>query len=403
MGFQSTATSINLIAKLTAFGRQQLLSNSSDIITHFALGDSDAYYGAAQPLATGEVPALAGNLGLNGNSSNSIAQGYAPKSLLYYNSLGQRKKLVKEGSTNVVNNTVLLGQKTITSATLSQDKVDRRDYETDSLVNLFYTFRLPITDADDTLFTVTPSAKGGYADTAMTNLAQDKVLVFGIDSTEYGEMIDGKTIKLDLTTTTGATAHTIYSTYENTLTSARVQDANYKDKSFNSAVMGGNMVFLFSDAIQRPNGDATKSWGTGHFATKPFSKSNKSQFNMKADTATATVQDEIVGVGYLDKGFVVITHPDIVNNYDPTDSGATATTLSFDSISTQVSQTVTCIKDRGEFGASQNVTWSGGDKVRVTEVLLLDNANNVIAIAKSDRALELTASQFMALSVTISV
>ena len=216
MGFQSTATSINLIAKLTAFGRQQLLANSSNIITHFAFGDSDAYYGAAQPLATGEVPASSGNLATNGNTSNSIAQGYAPKSLLYYNSLGQRKKLVKEGSTNVVNNTVLLGQKSIMTS-LSQDKVDRRDYETDSLVNLFYTFRLPITDADDTLFTVTPSAKGGYGDTAMTNIAQDKILVFGIDSTEYGEMIDGKTIKLDLTTTTGATAHTIYSTYEKTI------------------------------------------------------------------------------------------------------------------------------------------------------------------------------------------
>lgn len=403
MGFNNTSTSINLTAKLTAYGRQQLLVNSSKIITHFAFGDSDAYYGASLPLASGEVPASTGNLGTNGNASNSIAQGYAPKSLLYYNSLGQRKKLVKEGSTNVVSNTLLLGQKSITSLSFTQNKVNRLNYETDSLVNLFYSFRLPLTTADDTLFTVTPSAKGGYADTAMSGIAKDSVLVFGIDSAEYGEMIDGKTINLDLTTMTGGTNYNIYGAFEKTLTNSKKQDANYKDKSFNSSVMGGNMVFLFSDAVQRPNNDVTKSWSTGHFATKPYSKGNKSQFNMKNDTITSTVQDELVGVAYLDKGFIVITHPDIVDNYDPAHSASTATTLSFDSISTQVSQTVTCIKDRQEFGASSNVTWSEGDKVRVTEVLLLDDTNNVIAIAKTDRSLELTASQFMALSVTISV
>lgn len=402
MGFNNNSTSINLTAKLTAFGRQQLLANSSKIITHFAFGDSDAYYGASQPLASGEVPASAGNLGTNGNTSNSIAQGYAPKSLIYYNSLGQRKKLVKEGSTNVVNNKLLLGQKSITSLLLTQDKVNRTDYETDSLVNLFYSFRLPLTTADDTLFTTTPSAKGGYADTAMSGLAQDEILILGIDNSEYGEMLDGKTIKIELTDT-ATTTYNIYSSFEKTLTNTKRQDANFKETSFNSAVMGGNIAFLFCDDIQKPNNDATKSWATGHFATKPYSKSSKVQFNMKDDAATATVADKIVGVAYLDKGFIAITDPTIISNYDTTHSAATATTVAFDSVSTQVSQTVTCIKDRGEFGASQNPTWSEGDKVRVTEVLLLDDANNVLAIAKTDRSLELTASQFMALSVTISV
>jgi len=401
MGFQSTATTINLTAKLTAFGRQQLLLNSSNIITHFALGDSDAYYGASNALSTGEVPASAGSLGVNG-SSNSIAQGYAPKSLLYYNSIGQRKKLVKEGSTNVVNNTVLLEQKTISGDTITLNIINRKNYETDSLVNLFYSFRLPITDADDTLFKVTPSAKGGYGDTAMSGLSQDEILAIGVDSIEYGEMLDGKTIKVELTDS-ASTIFNIYSSFEKTLTSAKKLDAQYKDTSFNSAVMGGNIVFLFSDDIQRPNDDVTKSWATGHFSTKPYSKSNKSRFNMFSDSITSTVADKIVGVAYLDKGFIVITDPTILANFDTSHINANLTKVSFDSISTQVSQTVTCIKDRGDFGTSQNPTWDEGDKVRVTEVLLLDNADNVLAIAKSDRALELTPSQFMALSVTISV
>jgi len=401
MGFQSTASTINLIAKLTAFGRQQLLSNSSNIITHFALGDSDAYYGASNPLDSGEVPALAGSLGTNG-SSNSVAKGYAPKSLLYYNSIGQKKKLVKEGSTNVINDTKLLGQKVVSGSSITLNSVNRTDYETDPLVNLFYSFRLPITEADDTLFTTTPSAKGGYGDTAMSGLSQDNILVVGLDSIEYGEMLDGKSVKLELTDTT-STTFTMYGSFEKTLTSAKKLDAQYKDLSFNSAVMGGNIVFLFSDEIQRPNNDMSKSWSTGHFATKPYSKSNKSQFNMFSDSITSTVSDKIVGVAYLDKGFIVITDPTILSNFDTTHTNADLTTVSFDSISTQVSQTVTCIKDRGEFASSSNPTWDEGDKVRITEVLLLDNADNILAVAKSDRSLELTSSQFMALSVTISV
>jgi len=120
-------------------------------------------------------------------------------------------------------------------------------------------------------------------------------------------------------------------------------------------------------------------------------------------TSTAINSDRIAGVAYLDKGFVVITDPTILTNFDVAHANALLTTVAFDSVATTVSQTVTCIKDRGEFGSSDNPTWDKGDKVRVTEVLLLDNADNVLAIAKSDRALELTASQFMALSVTISV
>lgn len=402
MGFNSTTPTISLTAKLTVFGRQQLLSNSSNIITHFALGDSDANYNASLPLGSGEIPASAGNIGTNGNTSNSVAQGYAPKSLLYYNSLGQTKKLVKAGSDNVVNSTSLIAQTTISSALLSQTIVDKNDYETDSFVNLFHTFRLPINAADEALFTTTPSSKGGYSDTAMSAISQDKVLVIGVDNSSYGEMLDGKTLKVDVTTT-GGTGYTLYSTFEKTLTSARVQDANYKDKSFNSAVMGGNIAFLFSDTKQKPNNDATKSWATGHFTTKPYSVGNKSQFNMFTDSITSIVADKVMGVAYLDKGFIVITDPDIVDNFDPASSGGTGTTVAFDSIGTQVTQEVTCIIDRGEFGSTNNLTYSKGDTTRISEVVLLDDASNILAVAKTDRHIELTAQQFMALGIKISV
>lgn len=409
MGFQDTSTTISLTAKLTAYGRQQLLANSSKIITHFALGDSDAYYGATLPLASGEVPSLAGNKAPNGNSSNGVIAGYAPKSLLYVNALGERKKLVQAGSTNVINSTELIGQTTlsasttaVTATTIVQKVIDKADYETDSLVNLFYSLRLPITTADETLFTVTPSNKGGYADTSMSAISQSEILVLAVKNSEYGEMLDGRSIKIELTDT-ATTQFTIYSAYESTLTNDKVLDATYKEKSFNSTVLGGNIVFLFSDDIQRPNNDVTKSWATGHFATKPYSKGNKSKFNMKNDTITSTVSDKIVGIAFLDKGLIAITDPTIIANFDPTHANAVYTTVAYNSISTKVTQEVTCIIDRGEFGGTQNATFSKGDTTRISEVLLLDNANNIIAVAKTDRHIELTAQQFMALGIKITV
>ncbi len=400
MGFNSTASTISLTAKLTAFGRQQLLGKSSNIITYFSVSDSDANYNASLPLNTGEVVGSAGNLGLYNTTSNSVALGYSPRSLLYYNSLGQTSKLVKEGSTNIINSTNLLGQKTVSASTLSQQVIDKNDYETDSFVNLFYTFRLPITTADETLFTATTSTRGGFADTALSGLAKDKIFVIGIDNSEYGELLDGKTLKVKVVNT-ASTIYNLYGTYEKTLTTAKKQDANFKETSFNSAVLGSNVVLLFSDTIQKPNNDATKSWATGHFTTKPFSVSNKSLFNMKSDTITSTVADKVVGVAFLDKGFIVITNPTIVNSMSA--SGHTATTVSFDSVSTQVVQEVTCILDRGEFGTSNNPTYSKGDTVRISEVLLLDSSKNILAVAKTDRHILKTAQQFMALGIKITV
>jgi len=400
MGFNSTASTISLTAKLTAFGRQQLLGKSSSIITHFSVSDSDANYNAALPLETGEVISSAGNLGLNNNTSNSVAIGYSPRSLVYYNSLGQTAKLVKEGSSNIINSTSLLGQKTVSATTLTQNVIDKNDYETDSLVNLFYSFRLPINAADEALFTATTASRGGYADTALSGIATDKIFVIGIDNSQYGELLDGKTLKVEVTDT-GATTYTLYGTYEKTLTTTKKQDANFKETSFNSAIFGSNIVFLFSDTIQKPNADATKSWATGHFATKPYSVSNKSLFNMKNDTITSTVADEVVGVAFLDKGFIVVTHPTIVNAMSV--SGDTGTTVAFDSVSTQVVQEVTCLLDRGEFATSNNTTYSKGDTVRISEVLLLDSSKNIIAVAKTDRHILKTAQQFMALGIKITV
>jgi hypothetical protein len=402
MGFSSTAATVTLTAKLTPFGRQQLLANSSTLITNFALGDSDANYRAELPLGTGEIPVSSGNLSVNGNSNNSVNKHYRPKSILIADSLGNNKKLVEIGSTNIVNSEKLLGQTTISGTSVSHNIVDRTDTATDPLVNLWSTFKLPITTADDTIFTVTQSIKGGYADTSLSGVSTNTVLIIGLDHTLYGESLDGKAIKVDIETT--ATTHTLYGAYEKTLTSTKVQDARVRDESFNSAIFGGNVTFLFSDTIQKPNNDTTLSWATGYATAKPYSINSKQQFNLLTNTLTSTVSDTLVGIAYLDKGFVVITHPDIVDNFTTGTGGtATATTVSFNSMVTEVTQEITCIAGRGQFTSSNNPTFDAGDTPRISEVLLMDNSNNIIAVAKSERHIEKNPQQFLALGIKITV
>ena len=69
----------------------------------------------------------------------------------------------------------------------------------------------------------------------------------------------------------------------------------------------------------------------------------------------------------------------------------------------QITQEVTCIADRGEFASSTNPTWSEGDTIRISEALLLDDNNNIIAVGRPDRHIEKTAQQFLAIGLKISV
>jgi high-affinity K+ transport system ATPase subunit B len=54
MGYNTTAATQTLIAKLTPLGRQLLVTSNNTLITSFSLGDSDANYNALLPLLLGK-------------------------------------------------------------------------------------------------------------------------------------------------------------------------------------------------------------------------------------------------------------------------------------------------------------------------------------------------------------
>jgi len=400
MGFISTATTTTLIAKLTPYGRQKLVSTNNALISTFALGDSDANYNVTLPLTTGQVPAEAGDIGVNSTTSNSTAELVVIKNPLILNPSGALRKSVETQSINVTVEQIENGVTTLTGTTLTKNTINRNNYTTDSLVNLFYSFGLSLSSIEDSNYTGVTFNLGGYSDTALSGLAQTNIVTIAINNANYGECIDGKTIQVVLPTSAGT--YTMYSTFQNGTSSVNVQDANIRETSTVTSFLGPNIALLFSDSILTPNGgSASLSWATGYNTSKPFSINGKQLYNLQTNTNLGLSADTPVGIAYLDKGIIVITHPSIVSNYDAT--VASATSVTFNSVSTAVYQNVTCIANRGEFGGSTNSTFTGTDSPRISELGLYDNTGNLIAVAKTDRHLVKNVNEFLALNVKISL
>jgi len=400
MGYNNTATTLTLTAKLTPLGRQKMVSTNNALIKTFSLGDSDANYYTNLTLATGEIPGVGGDIGPNSTISNSTTQSVGMKTMLIVNSSGVLTKPVSSQSINILSEIIPNGMVTVSGASLTKSLINRNDVTTDNLVNLYYSFGLPLNTNDDTRYTGVTYTNGGYSDTALSALSATKILVIAINNANYGECIDGKTFKLELPTSAGT--YTMYSTYLGGNNTLMTLDTLIADNALQTNQFGENIAALVSDDIMRPNGgDASLSWATGYNTEKPFSLNHKQTYNFQTNSNLAVTADTLVGMVYLDKGFAVITDPTIVNNF--VQSASTATTVMFNSVSTNVYQSVTCIADRGEFGSTTNPTFDIGDIPRISEVGLFDDSGNLIAVAKTDRHITKNVNEFLALGIKITL
>lgn len=382
MGFINSATTINIKGKLTPTGRERLVNGGGTSITNFILGDSDANYNVFSGLTSGYIPDFSGdNFGLSLNNGGS---GYQFRSGLIFRN-GLNNKPVLTTSSTILSTQKYIGYNTLnySANTLTLNIVDRNDYNTDILTNLFYSFALPIDSTSSVQYTGVTSINGGYLDTALSGMASEKILVIGIDSSQYGELIDGKSIYLQLSTLLNT--YDIYGTYENNNAPSPDSDSRLNDQSIYLQKFGPNRCLLFSDLIQPPNNDVSKSWSTGYSLPKPFSLNGKQLWNFKANTGLGIVADKPVGIAYLDKGFIVITEPTIVNNFLTNGITASATTSTFNSVVSTISQKITCIADRNEFTISTNPTFTSGDIPRITEIGLVDDFGNIMAVAKTNK------------------
>ena len=197
MGYNSTAATLTLTAKLTPIGRVKLVSNNNALITSFSLGDSDANYEMDLTLESGQVPAINGNIGFNNTVSNSTSRNINLATYLIANPSGAIRKEVSSQSTTIITENGALGSVVLTGSNVTVNYVDRANYLTDSLVNLFFSFGLSVNAAGDANFTGTTYMNGGFSDTALSGLGSSKIIVIGVDNSQYGELIDGKTVKVE--------------------------------------------------------------------------------------------------------------------------------------------------------------------------------------------------------------
>jgi hypothetical protein len=426
MGFISTATTITLTAKLTNTGRKRLLKENNNILSHFMLGDSDANYQTSATLPTGKIPTDSGSQGVGGDES-------IVKSKLYVNNTSITKKAVKSGSNLIDTSITNVGQSVVITSNLTYIILNKNNTSTD-LTNLFKSLNLPILEKNKATFTATTSQNGGWLDTAFSGIATNQILLSVIDNSEYGELIDGKSIKSTLPiatgftsggTVTGITDYTFYSTFVNSGQFNKTQfDDTYKDNSvFTQGLFGAgaNVSYMLSDNIQRPNNDVNNSWSTGYNSYKPYSIGNKKLLNTKTVATTGIVVDKLVGVAYLDKGMIIYTDPNIVNNVVTNFSGASASTNTvtnslglyyytgityntiIDSNNTDLIQNIICEADRGEFYRSENETIDNNDTVRISEIAITDQAGIVLAYVKPDRQIEKLKNDLLIFDIQIVI
>lgn len=395
MGFNKITTELSLTAKLTPIGRQKMVSNNNALIKSFSLGDSDANYYVNSLLESGEIPSLGGEEGANGTVSNGTNSLVSMRSTLVLNTSGEVRKPVSLQSSTVLAETSYNGVQTATGSDLKQFKVDRNDTNvlTNSKVNLFYSFGLPLNAEDDLRYTTTIYSKGGFSDTALASLAQTDIAIIAIDNDLYGECIDGKSLKVTIGT------YDLFGTYQNGVKRKEELDVLTSDKSYDTGEYGNNIVYLFCDDIARPNSDPSLSWSTGFQMNRPFSINGKETFNLQNNSNLGLVQDVMVGIAYLDKGIIVITNPTIFATFNI----GTPAIVEYNSVSTSVFQNITCIADRGEFGSTTNPTFTDNDVPRISEVFLYDEFGNVIAVAKSDRHITKNVNEFLALGIKIII
>ena len=289
----------------------------------------------------------------------------------------------------------------------------------------------------------------------------DEIVICPIPESYYSELIDGRTLVMSVPQASGATlsAKTVVSSFY-------TNNDNYTNSNI---LLGQNVAFLFSNDINLPftgttgNGTILHSgnttWESSTYLTRPpavkysqlliddYGTDGRlwSDVNLALDTPNGYPSVNNVQTGYnydmpvgfinLDKGIIVYTHPDIVNNIpfsagtqmhfdsdgagvidgvagtsedficftgtSTSTSGTTGSTANFTDISINYKMNVVCLALPGEFFMSTNKTWnySGNytiwqnqqtdyDSIYVTEIGLFNQFNDLIAIAKFDRPIE---------------
>ena len=253
-----------------------------------------------------------------------------------------------------INNTVLPysgnGYTTVSGSNLTFTRAQRDPNNGRQFSNLYSSFKLPVTDFSGNTWPNIPT------NSYFSGLNQSDVIVVKIAKDTYGELIDGRSIHL--TIPTGYTSTSSLSTkgaggsidiYSSYITPANWSSDNHAYAAgFGHPINPGtadvgkpttNVAFLFTDSVTNNDGNYTtpsnsccSSWNAGvpttwayDSGTEPsdppvgYIDGNSTFYNMHINASTRKPPvnitesgDKPVGIAYLDKGFLVLTDPEVV-------------------------------------------------------------------------------------------
>lgn len=340
--------------------------------------------------------------------------------------------------------------------------------------NYFSSFNLP--------YTLSEMASGSTLSKLRPEMFQlnvDKIALVSITRDNYSEYIDGRSVTLNVPQVGGTSKKIV---------SAFFSESDNTVKTNNDSILGQNIAFLFCDDINRPFSGTSEglsvsrhtltTWDpTTDFKDRPnavaYRELLSSDKNSDPRTWSSVNKAVYVDEGYpnpldkgynydipvgfvaLDKGYMVLTHPLIVD-YIPWTSGntvyitgstgdvvvnqipntgttsastnvvfgavtsaatsAVTSTLTYQDVYTSYSTSVVCIAMPKEFFISTNPTWDRAtnlseisnetydlDSIYVTQIGLYNIEGDLVAVAKMDRPIEKTYTNVLTFNLNIEV
>jgi len=370
-------------------------------------------------------------------------------------------------------------RKSLSGSEIAYTLADRTDTNS-KYAHYFSSFNMPHKASNTVFYSGDTITK---ANPQLFQLNVNRIVVISISENDYSEYIDGRSIKI-VVPQWGNSGKTIVSSfYSDRLRTSKISDSPIQYFGPN------NVAFLFSDDVNKPYSGTTEyahvnrssitTWEpTVDFRDRPSAVAYPeiktvdyntdlrpwSTVNLAVSVnqayPKATSLDVSLGYNYdipvgfvcLDKGFIILTHPSIVNSipwvsgstiyeggYGATNAGENiingsnagatsgtsrivftgttpASTLTYDDISIRYLTSVVCIAMPGQFFISKNPSWplsrnlaeitnhtTNFDSIFVTQVGLYNVHAQLIAVAKLDRPVEKTYDGLITFNLEIDI
>lgn len=334
-----------------------------------------------------------------------------------------------------------------------------RTATTDKNANYFASFNLPVLYSS-----LSSGSTLALSNPEILQINVDKILMIPIEEQYYNEAIDGRSVKIKVPQISGLgmSAKTLVSSTYSTF-----------QKKESNIFLGNNIAFLFCDEINLPytgttNGGAVSksgvtTWDVFPYTSRPpavpysdldsnndINTDRRPSNSIKYATPVTQAYPTNTNQGYnydvpcgficLDKGFIIVTHPLIVNNL-PWNQGyqiysnnindgvstLSSTTeiyfndtskseVTFADVNVSFKTSVVCMGLPGEFYYTNNPSWditknaqeftnqtNNYDPVFITEVGLYNRKSELVAVAKLSEPVEKSFTNLIMFNLDVEV